>query len=136
MIDRLFQHSPQVPRSGQEPVAKTGRAPRPENRSGNVTTQGSFDAALQKAIGSREIRFSRHAMDRMDRRNITLNPDEMARLKGAIDRAEKSGMKESLVILDRNALIVSVPNRTVITAMDRSLMRDNLVTHIDSAVLL
>jgi flagellar operon protein len=75
-------------------------------------------------------------MDRMDRRNITLNPDEMARLQGAIDRAEKSGMKESLVILDQNALIVSVPNRTVITAMDRSSMRDNLVTHIDSAVLL
>ncbi len=136
MIDRLFQHPLPGSRSGPDPIRKSGRATRPEDRSGSVPAPGSFDAVLQKAFGSREIRFSRHAMDRMDRRNITLNPDEMARLQGAIDRAEKSGMKESLVILDQNALIVSVPNRTVITAMDRSSMRDNLVTHIDSAVLL
>ena len=136
MIDRLFQHSPQVPRSGADSIDGTCRAPRPEKRPGNRKPPGSFDAAMQQAIGSREIRFPRHAVDRMDQRNITLNPDEMARLKGAIDRAEKSGMKESLVILDQNALIVSVPNRMVITAMDRSSMQDNLVTHIDSAVLL
>jgi len=136
MIDRLFKHPLQVPRTGQDPVAKVGRSPRTEKRSGSVNVLGSFDNALQKAIGSREIRFSRHAVDRMDRRNITLNTDEMDRLKGAIDRAEQSGMKESLVILDQNALIVSVPNRTVITAMDRSSMQDNIVTHIDSAVLL
>lgn len=136
MIDRLIQHPPQAPRSGADSIVGTGRTHRPKDRSGNRVPSGPFDAALQKAIGSREIRFSRHAMDRMDRRNITLNPDEMARLKGAIDRAEKSGMKESLVILDQNALIVSVPNRTVITAMDRSSMQDSLVTHIDSAVLL
>ncbi|NOY52946.1 MAG: hypothetical protein GXP58_04915, partial [Deltaproteobacteria bacterium] len=100
----------------------------PAKGAGTAPSGSPFDAALQKAIGSREIRFSRHAMDRMNRRNINLDPSEMARLEGAIDRAEKSGMKESLVIFDQNALIVSVPNRTVITAMDRSSMQDNLVT--------
>jgi len=135
-MDRLLPYSPSVARPGTDRVRQTGNTMPPAKGAGTAPSGSPFEAVLQKAVGSREIHFSRHAMDRMNRRNISLDPNEMDRLKGAIDRAEKSGMKESLVLLDQNALIVSVPNRTVITAMDRSSMQDNLVTHIDSAVLL
>jgi len=38
--------------------------------------------------------------------------------------------------MDRAALVVSVPNRTVITAVARDDMKENIFTNIDSAVLL
>lgn len=34
------------------------------------------------------------------------------------------------------ALIVNIPNRTVVTAMDGNAMKDNVFTQIDSAVII
>jgi hypothetical protein len=40
-----------------------------------------------------------------------------------------------LVLLDELALLVKVPQRLVMTAMNQSAMRDGVVTRIDSAVV-
>ena len=44
--------------------------------------------------------------------------------------------RESLVIVDSLAFIVNVPNRTVVTAMDRTESDDNIYTNIDGAVIM
>jgi flagellar operon protein len=48
----------------------------------------------------------------------------------------KKGSKESLIYLDDIAMVVSVENRTVITAMDGSNAKKNIFTNIDSAAIL
>ena len=48
--------------------------------------------------------------------------------------AEKGG-RESLVIMGDLALIVSVTNKTVITAINGENIRNNVFTNIDSAVI-
>ena len=53
----------------------------------------------------------------------------------AVDRAAAKGARESLVLVDDTAFVVSVRNRTVITAVDRARMRDQVFTNIDSAVI-
>lgn len=60
----------------------------------------------------------------------------MERLEGAVDSVARKGGKDSLVLLGDAALVVSVKNRTVVTAMDRAGMRGNVFTNIDSAVIL
>ena len=120
---------------GIPPLAPGDGITRPSNRA-KEAPQNSFQAVLQETMDARELRFSRHAQDRMNRRNIEISADELDRMKGAVDQAEKKGVKESLLLLDHNAFIVSVENRTVITALDREKMKNNMFTNIDSAVLL
>ena len=51
-----------------------------------------------------------------------------------MDRAAQKGARESLVLLDDVALVVSIKNRTVITAVDAANLKENVFTNIDSAV--
>ena len=60
----------------------------------------------------------------------------MNQLKSAVDKAAQKGARESLILMNNDlALVVSVTNRTVITAMDGASIRDNVFTNIDSAVI-
>ena len=51
-------------------------------------------------------------------------------------RAAAKGARSSLVLMDKAALVVSVPNRTVITAVDKAALKENIFTNIDSAMIL
>ena len=82
------------------------------------------------------LKFSQHALDRMANRGISFKPEDLTRLNDAVEKAAKKGSKETLVLMGDNALIVSVKNRTVVTAMDREAMRENVFTNIDSTVIL
>ncbi len=93
----------------------------------------SFDAILQKELDV--VKFSKHAQERLSERNITLNQADMSNLHHAIAMAEKKGSQDSLVLLRDMAFIVSVKNKTVVTAMQGETMRENVFTNIDSAVI-
>lgn len=95
---------------------------------------GEFQRILDQKVAG-ELKFSAHAQQRLTSRNIQLTPGEMAGLRDAVGKAEAKGARESLVVMDRVALVVSVKNRTVITAVDSQSMKDNIFTQIDSAVI-
>ena len=104
-------------------------------------TQGSaFGQILREETQrNREVRLSGHALARLQTRNISLSPDDMDKLRNAVDRAEAKGAREALVLMSGPgqdlALVVSVKNRTVITAMEGDSLKDNVFTNIDSAVV-
>ncbi|HEX3047301.1 MAG TPA: flagellar biosynthesis protein, partial [Bacillota bacterium] len=56
-------------------------------------------------------------------------------LRDAVNKAEAKGARESLILMDQMALVVSIKNRTVITAVDNESLKDNVFTNIDSAVI-
>lgn len=60
----------------------------------------------------------------------------MQRLEGAVQKAAAKGAKESLILMDNVAYVVSVVNQKVITAVDQMSMKENVFTNIDSAILL
>jgi flagellar operon protein len=80
------------------------------------------------------LRFSNHAQKRLQNRNINLDQDGIARLAGAVDKAEKRGGKESLVMVDNLAFIVNVKERLVVTALDEQSRGEGVFTQIDSVV--
>ena len=57
------------------------------------------------------------------------------RLKSAVGRAEEKGSRESLILVDDLAFVVSVKNKTVITAVDQGRAKENVFTNIDSVVI-
>ena len=123
-IDQIYFPNPvqpvgrPTPSSGQ-PVKPVGDSP--------------FAKVLEQTQG---VKFSQHAQDRLKARNINFSNDQLQQLEGAVNSVAQKGGKESLVMMGDAALVVSVKNRTVVTAMDRNQMKGNVFTNIDSAVII
>ena len=81
------------------------------------------------------VQFSNHAVQRLQRRGIAVEPGTLQRLDDAVGRADAKGARDAVVFVDGTAFVVSVRNKTVITAVDRDHMRDHVFTNIDSAVI-
>jgi flagellar operon protein len=81
------------------------------------------------------LKVSGHAQTRLQSRGIELGQAEWNRVLEGVERAAAKGAKESLVLVDDAALVVSIKNRTVITAVDQQHLKDNVFTNIDSAVI-
>lgn len=80
------------------------------------------------------IQFSKHATKRLEQRGLDMDAQRMARLERAVGQAEAKGSRDSLILLDELALVVSVQNRTVVTAMDEQSTKEHVFTNIDSVV--
>jgi flagellar operon protein len=111
--------------------------PKPQPQAPQTTAAGKTfkDILLQKQAAA-PVKFSAHAQMRIQNREINLSPVEIQRLTQAIDKAAEKGARESLVVMDNMALIVSIKNRTVITAINEGNMKGNVFTNIDSAVII
>ncbi|MGI6035546.1 MAG: TIGR02530 family flagellar biosynthesis protein [Limnochordia bacterium] len=94
----------------------------------------SFKALLDQEL-KEGVRFSAHAQARLRSRGLELSQDQLKQLNQAVAKAAAKGARESLVLVGELAFIVSVPNRTVITAMAEPRKEGGVFTNIDSAVI-
>lgn len=81
------------------------------------------------------LKFSAHASARAQSRKLDMGPEMMRKLNEAVDKAAAKGLDDTLVLTKDAAFIVSVSNRTVVTAMDRAALEGNVFTNIDGAVI-
>ncbi len=82
------------------------------------------------------IKLSTHAMRRLQERNMSLDREEYQKLQTAIDRLKTKGGQDSLVITGKGAYIVDVPKNTIVTAIDKESIGENVFTKIDSTILM
>lgn len=97
----------------------------------------SFEEVLQMTQSlqeSTELKFSKHANERLASRNIDLSEAQYKRLESGAKKASEKGMRESLVMVDEFAFIVNVNNNTVVTAVNA--LEDKVFTNIDGAVIM
>lgn len=101
----------------------------------NGQAQGtSFEEMLAlKREAVREVKFSKHATERLDDRDITITDEQMQRLNNGVKQAETKGINESLVMVDDIAFIVNVKNNTVVTAVTGD--DTKVFSNIDGAVI-
>lgn len=121
---------------GPGPVQPGGRPDKPAR---TPESQGGFRATLDKLRDTKQapnVTVSAHAAERLMQRGINLDQADLVKISDAMDQAAEKGAKESLFVLRDLALVVSVENRTVITALQGQNARDNVFTQIDSAMLL
>jgi len=143
-----IQNPALVPPGGLTGPPNPGHAPagaRRQKTTGDASTvsqfhsstgpQPTFADALDQAGKASDLQFSKHALARVQRRGIELDRSTLARLSQGVDRAAGKGSRDSLVLVDGTAFVVSVNNRTVITAVGSQHMKDNVFTNIDSAVI-
>ena len=141
--------SPIKPVSQPTAPAAVGSTSGPSNK----TTSGvgpAFDQVLDKKINNTEktvkgadlkkaetaLKFSNHAIERMNSRGIGMEGDLMTRLNKAVEKADAKGSKEALILSQDAAFIVNIKNKTVVTALDRDMMKENVFTNIDSTIVI
>lgn len=110
-------------------------ATRGRTSTGSTSAQAG-KASFQQILDHQIVRFSHHAEVRLQQRGIEFQPEQLFKIETAIDRAAAKGAKDVLMLMNGAALIVNVPNRTVVTAMDGNSMKDNVFTQIDSAIII
>ncbi|MBG9788101.1 TIGR02530 family flagellar biosynthesis protein [Brevibacillus laterosporus] len=112
----------------------------PKQTGASQPTTKPFDQWLsdslttQQSSSPKALSFSQHAVQRMRESGIELQPEDMKRLESGFQKARDKGARESLILMDNVAYVVSISNHKVITAMDESRMKENVFTNIDSAV--
>jgi len=127
MIDKISNiNVPFMPAGGVSSLRKSSNSP----------AQGikkSFDTLFQSEL--EKLKFSSHASKRINSRDIQIGPSEMNRLNTALTDLKQKGSKESLIMLDKNAFIINVKSKTVITAIDNFAQNGKAITNIDSAII-
>ena len=113
-------------------------APKEESKQEVTTKDGlSFGQIFsQRSIEETGLKFSKHASFRLSDRGIEITEEQMARLNEGATKAAQKGIKDSLVLVDDMAFIVNIPNKTVVTAMDKTETVENVFTHINGAVIM
>jgi flagellar operon protein len=133
--------TPPGPAAAAEAAAATRRSAEPAaahsaGGTGAAVPGPSFaDVLAQRTSAAGAPHFSRHALERVNRRGIELNQSTMQRLTSGVSRALTKGSRDAVVFVDNTAFVVSVPNNTVITAVGSEHMREHVFTNIDSAVI-
>ena len=114
---------PFIPIVGNEEIStrRTGRE-----------AANQFDAIFKEELD--KVKFSSHALKRLESRNIQLSETELGRIQDAVYKAESKGSKDSLIMMDKTAFIINIPNKTVVTAIDVANSNENVFTNIDSVV--
>lgn len=127
-----------LPNPGLPPVDPLRQAQSQEiRRQAQAAAAAAFEQVLQTAVEKGEtLRFSAHARERLASRGIRLEEGDLSRISQALAKAAAKGARNALLLKDDLALIVSVTNRTVITALDGASMKENVFTNIDSAVVI
>jgi flagellar operon protein len=100
------------------------------------STASVFSQHLQQALQQQELKFSEHAKARLQERGIELSSELVERLNSGLQKAKQKGARDSLMLTEDTAFVVSVKNQTVITAMSKDALEEQVITNIDSAVLL
>lgn len=109
----------------------------PQQTTETNKSSGEFGQLLQQSIEKNQrLTFSKHALQRMDSRQIQVSPQLVSQISNAVEKAKSRGIKDALILNGQTAFIVNVPSSTVVTTMSGQEMTNNVFTNIDGAVIL
>ena len=122
---------------GSTPLVENS-APLGSSQSNDTASTVNFGEMLGKELQKNEeqLKFSKHAQNRISQRSIDLSPELMEQVTNAVNNAQEKGITDALILGSNNAFIVNVPTRTVITTMNSNEMKQNIITNIDGTVII
>ncbi len=100
------------------------------------TNKKDFNQILNRIQKNNGLKFSKHAIQRLDNRDIQLSDVQISKINNAVNKAENKGVKEALILMGDTAFIASVKNKTIITTVTSGQLKDNVFTNIDGAVII
>lgn len=110
------------------------------NKLGKDQTPGDFSKLLNTELSGlpehHGLKLSAHAAKRIDERSLNFDASEYVKIKEGVEKLKEKGGQESLLVTKNAAYIVDVNNNTIITAVDKDKMSENVFTKIDSTIFM
>ncbi|GKX65493.1 TIGR02530 family flagellar biosynthesis protein [Inconstantimicrobium mannanitabidum] len=78
--------------------------------------------------------ISNHAAERL--KGVQFSSEDYNSIATGLEKAREKGSKNTLMLYKNMAIVASVENNTIITAIDNERAKDNVFTNIDSVVIL
>jgi flagellar operon protein len=101
----------------------------------NTNDKQSFQKVLENVKNKDDgFTVSKHAALRMKEINFT--QDDMKQIEKGFDIAKDKNSKNAVMLYKDVALIASIENKTIITAVEKDRAKENVFTNIDSVVIL
>lgn len=98
-------------------------------------SENSFQKVLDKKLQDKQgFTVSKHASERL--KEINFSENDMKNIEKGFNLAEAKGSKNTVMLYKDVAIIASVENKTVITAVEKNRAEENVFTNIDSVVIL
>ncbi len=119
-------------------IPQVGPQSTPVDKSANTLKPGmksEFREIMERDLRP-EVTLSTHAAKRLEERNIQFDGEEYLKIKEAMSRLKTKGGHDSLVITDKAAYVVDVDRGTIVTAVDKNNMGENVFTKIDSTIFM
>ena len=120
------------------PVGSFGQIPSTQAKINNITNskdKTSFKDILE-SVKNKEEGFivSKHAALRLNEINFT--EEDMKQIEKGFKIAKDKNSKNTVMLYKDVAIIASVENKTLITAVEKERAKDNIFTNVDSVVIL
>jgi len=106
------------------------------NQSASRSNKTNSFKDVLNSVASKEknITISKHAALRLNEINFT--EEDMKAVEKGFEIAKQKNSKNAVMIYKDTALIASIENKTIITAVNKERAKDNIFTNIDSVVIL
>lgn len=99
------------------------------------TNDKDFSSILNEKLEKKQnYTISKHATDRLQNSNLTT--EDMKKIEEGFTIATQKGSRNSVFLYKNLALVASVENKTIITAVEKDRAKENCFTNIDSVVIL
>lgn len=120
-------------------VGNIGQFANSQKAVGNNPNSKQKEARFQDVldgIKSKDQSFtvSKHAASRLNEINFT--KEDMEQIQKGFKMAQDKNSKNTVMLYKDVALIASVENKTLITAVEKDRAKDNIFTNVDSVVIL
>lgn len=99
-------------------------------------SRNHFKTTFQEVLAEKALKMSKHATKRLEERAISFTDAEWVDIEDKVNEAKQKGVQSSLLLTKDAALIISVKNNTVITAMNREEAAAQIFTNIDGTIIL
>lgn len=105
------------------------------NQNIKANNNESFKNILNdKMQNSNQYKISKHASERLDAINFTT--EDIKTIEKGFELAKSKGSKNSILLYKDVAIIANIPNKTIITAIEKNRTNENVYTNIDSVVII
>ncbi|ABR36371.1 flagellar biosynthesis protein [Clostridium beijerinckii] len=103
----------------------------PNSKQKEARFQDVLDSAKSK---EQSFTVSKHAASRLNEINFT--KEDMEQIQKGFKIAQDRNSKNTVMLYKDVALIASIENKTLITAVEKDRAKDNIFTNVDSVVIL
>jgi flagellar operon protein len=131
-LDPRIQHIKQHPLTQLKP--RPSAKPVPSGQASSFKQQLAAETKIQ--TDAAQLKISKHAMKRLDERNIHIDQSLWLEISERVKEAQTLGVQDSLVVTNDAALVVSAKNNTVITAMNKEEARAQIFTNINGTIIM